>query len=68
LSQQAITLSLLTDLQKKEWTQSIWDAITESKKAIREAEAANTDDDIDLEIEEDIKINIKNKVIIKGNQ
>ncbi|OUM69701.1 hypothetical protein PIROE2DRAFT_68505 [Piromyces sp. E2] len=61
LNKQPITLSLLTELQKKEWTQSIWDAITESKKAHREAETANTDDDIDLDIEEEIKISIKKK-------
>jgi len=59
---QPITLSLLTDDQKREWSQSIWDTMTESKKALREAE---TMDDLDLDdfdddIEQEI-ITIKNK-------
>jgi len=59
---QPITLSLLTDDQKREWTQSIWDTITECKKAIREAETLEDLDldDFDDDIEQEI-ITIKNK-------
>lgn len=36
-SNQPITISVLTEEDKKSWTQQIWDTTTESKKAIREA-------------------------------
>ena len=61
---QPITLSLLTDDQKREWSQSIWDTMTESKKALREAETMDDFDldDFDDDIEQEI-ITIKNKKV-----
>jgi len=60
-SSQPITLSVINEDQKKEWTQSIWDAITESKKIVREVVTDDDIDDIDKDINNDIKINIVRK-------
>jgi len=60
-SSQPITLSVINEDQKKEWTQSIWDAITESKKIVREVVIDDDIDDIDKDINNDIKINIVRK-------
>ncbi|ORX58529.1 hypothetical protein BCR36DRAFT_343877 [Piromyces finnis] len=60
-SEQPISISLINDLLKKEWTQSIWDTITESKKIQREIETSNSNNKIDLDIDEEINITIRKK-------